>query len=169
MYFVVFLKIAVPALMLKFPFAGLWGNYFLDVVDGDILRFLGMPEFTYQSIDKVCDLVSYFFMLGLGMRLKVRKLIIVLFFYRLIGQILFFVTRNEAVFFYFQNLLEPFLMIYTLLWLVKKDEGLAFATYKKHVFIVWAIVIAYKVWNEWYLHIANIDLSTIFFGFNGGS
>lgn len=164
---VIAFKFFIPVLMLKFPFWGMWGNYFLDVVDGDILHFLGMGEFAYQAVDKVADLWSYFFMLLLGLRFRIKKLIVILFVYRFVGQIVFFATRDEKVFFVFQNLLEPLLMAYTLILLFKKSDEATYKTYKKHIVLVWGIVIAYKVWNEWYLHLANIDLSTFFFGING--
>jgi len=167
--FIVILKVFVPASMLIFPLFGLWGNYFLDIIDGDILQALGVSDNLYQTIDKSADLVSYFFMLILGLRWHIRKTIIILFAYRLIGQILFFITSNEMVFFYFQNFLEPLMLIYVLLIFKQKSEAKAYLTYRKHMVLIWIIVIAYKLWNEWYLHLANIDLSTLFFGFNGGN
>lgn len=166
--FIILLKILVPALMLKLPIFGLWGNYFLDVVDGDILLSLGLEENTYQTIDKLADLVSYIFMLFLGLRWSIRKTILILFIYRLIGQMLFFITGNELIFFYFQNFLEPLMMIYALILFKQKSEKKAYVTYKKYLILIWAIVLVYKVWNEWYLHFANIDLSLLLFGFTGG-
>lgn len=166
--FVILLKVLVPFSMLKFPVFGLWGNYFLDVADGDILLSLRLTDQTYQTIDKVADLVSYIFMLILGLRWSIRKTIIILFVYRLIGQILFFITRNELVFFYFQNFMEPLMMIYVLILLKQKSDQKAYATYKKYFFLIWAIILGYKIWNEWYLHFANIDLSLLLFGFTGG-
>lgn len=154
--------------MLHIPIAGVWGNYFLDIVDGDILMGLGLSEYSYQTIDKLADLFSYVFMLILGLRWRIRKTIIVLFVYRVIGQLLFFSTRNELVFFYFQNFLEPLLLIYTLLVFKSKSEEKAYALYQKYIFIIWGIILAYKIWNEWYLHFANIDLSLLFFGVTGG-
>ena len=165
---VIALKFIIPALLLKFPFAAAWGNYVLDVVDGDILMALGLNDYTYQTIDKFADYVSYIFMLILGLRWRIKKTIIGLFIYRTVGQLLFFLTRNEMMFFYFQNFLEPLVMIYTLLLFRNKSEGKAYESYKKYFFFIWGIIIAYKVWNEWYLHFANIDLSTLFFGINGG-
>ncbi|MBI2011947.1 hypothetical protein HYS91_04215 [Candidatus Daviesbacteria bacterium] len=104
---VISLKFLIPPLMLIFPFYSLWGNYFLDVVDGDILLSLGMSAVTYQVIDKFADFISYIFMLILGLRWQIKKIIVILFIYRIIGQVLFFITGNELVFFYFQNFLEP--------------------------------------------------------------
>ena len=166
---VVLLKIAVPWSMLWFPFAGVWGNYFLDVVDGDILLGLGMSDGLYQTIDKSADLLSYVFMLILGLRWRIGKTIVVLFIYRLIGQVLFFITHDELMFVYFQNFLEPLVMVYTLLLFRLKSEKKVYQTYRKHIVLIWVIVIGYKVWNEWYLHYANIDLSLLFFGVTGGN
>lgn len=165
--FIIFLKILVPGLLLKFPFQAAWGNYFLDVIDGDVLLSLGMKEEIYQILDKFTDYISYIFMLIVGLRWKIRKLIVLFFVYRSIGQVLYFITRNEMVFFYFQNFLEPLVMAYSLLIFIKKSETLAFKSYIKHIRLIWAIIIIYKVWNEWYLHLANIDLSTFFFGISG--
>ncbi len=165
---IILLKIFVPASMLLFPVFGLWGNYLLDIIDGDLLLSLGLSDNIYQTIDKSTDLISYFFMLILAWRWHIKKTAIVLFTYRIIGQILFFITTNELFFFYFQNLLEPLLLIYVLLVFKHKNEKTAYLTYRKHLIPIWAIVIGYKLWNEWYLHFANIDLSTILFGFNGG-
>lgn len=171
--FILLFKVVVPALMLIrrtmiFPFFGLWGNYFLDVVDGDILLSLGMSETHYQTIDKSTDLLSYIFMLILGLRWSIRKTVTVLFVYRITGQILYFITGNELSFFYFQNFLEPLMMIYVLILFKQKDEQKTYLTYKKHFILIWAIVLAYKIWNEWYLHFANFDLSLLLFGFTGG-
>lgn len=166
---VVALKFLVPPLMLWFPFPAVWGNYFLDVVDGDILLSLGLNDYSYQTIDKIADYWSYIVMLLLGLRWNIKRIIIVLFVYRTIGQILFFVTRNELVFFIFQNFLEPLVMAYALIIFKQGSETKAFQTYRRHYKLIWAIVIGYKLWNEWYLHYANIDLSLIFFGFTGGT
>lgn len=155
-------------MMLSIPFLAVWANYFLDIVDGDVLMGLGMNDHQYQLIDKSADYISYIFMLILGSRWKIKNLVIGLFVYRTIGQALFFVTGNELWFFYFQNFLEPLMMVYTLLMFKNRSEEKAYLFYKKHIILIWTIILAYKLWNEWYLHFANIDLSTLFFGINGG-
>lgn len=169
LFVIIGLKFIVPISMLSFPMVGMWSNYFLDIIDGDVLMSLGLAEYSYQTIDKIADLFSYFFMLFLGIRFRIKNTIIVLFVYRLIGQIMFFTTRNELVFFFFQNLLEPLLLIYTIFLFKFKSDEKAYAFYRKHIILVWIIVLCYKIWNEWYLHYANIDLSTLFFGINGGN
>lgn len=165
---IVALKFIVPSLMLYNPFVFVWGNYFLDVIDGDILLSLGMNDFTYQTIDKVADYFSYIIMLIVGLRFRIKKIVIWLFIYRTMGQLLFFLTRNELVFVVFQNFLEPLMMAYTLIIFRQGSEEKAFQTYIKHIKLIWGIILAYKIWNEWYLHLANIDLSLLFFGVTGG-
>jgi hypothetical protein len=95
------LKFVVPSLMLRFPVVGAWGNYVLDSIDGDILLELGVSEETYQTIDKAADYWSYIIMLIVGLRWRIRRVIVLLFVYRTMGQGLFFVTRKEIVFLYF--------------------------------------------------------------------
>ena len=165
---VVLAKLLVPALMLWWPFPAVWANYFLDVVDGDILQYLGLAESWYQTIDKSADWISYVFMIWAGWNWRIRKTLLFLFIYRTVGQLLFFLTGDEFMFVYFQNFLEPLVMIYTLLIFKLKSELKAFESYKTHIILIWGIILGYKLWNEWYLHWANIDLSTMFFGVNGG-
>lgn len=170
LYLVISLKFIVPSLMLRCPLVGAWGNYILDSIDGDILLELGLSEDTYQTIDKAADYFSYIVMLIVGLRWRIKRLIVLLFVYRTIGQGLFFVTRNEMAFVFFPNFLEPLVLAYTfLLFRNKGSEELAYASYRKHLGLIWIIISGYKVWNEWYLHYANIDLSSRFFGFTGGA
>lgn len=166
---VVALKFIIPSVMFWNPLVGSWGNYFLDIIDGDILLQLGLSDYNYQTIDKFADLISYCIMLLVGVRWRIKRIILVLFLYRMVGQLLFFLTRNELAFIFFQNLLEPLVMIYSLLLFKNKgDEKRTYKSYKKHLIFIWTIIIVYKIWNEWYLHFANIDLSTMFFGITGG-
>ena len=164
------LKFVVPSLMLRFPVVGAWGTYVLDSVDGDVLLKLGVSDETYQTIDKAADYFSYVIMLIVGLRWRIRHLIVLLFVYRTIGQALFFKTRKEIVFMYFPNFLEPLVLAYTILLVRNKgSEEQAYASYRNHFGLIWFIITGYKLWNEWSLHAANIDLSEQVFGFTGGA
>ena len=48
-------KVALPLLIVRYPFAAGWANFILDGVDGDLLIPLGLPNETYQPIDKITD------------------------------------------------------------------------------------------------------------------
>lgn len=167
---VVSLKFVVPSLMPRFPFAGAWGNYVLDIVDGDVLLELGLSDETYQTVDKAADYFSYVIMLNVGLRWRIRDLIVLLFVYRSIGQSLYFATRKEIVFLAFPNFLEPLVLIYTLLLARHRGKKVpAYAAYREHRGLIWSVIVVYKLWNEWTLHYANIDLSSRLFGFTGGA
>jgi hypothetical protein len=61
-------------------------------------------------------------------------------------------------------------LIYSLLLFSHKGlEPRAYAAYRNHRGLIWIIITGYKLWNEWSLHAANIDLSERFFGFTGGA
>lgn len=118
----------------------------------------------YQNWDKAADLVSYVLMFLVGRRWKIGKTITFLFVMRAVGQALFFITGDDAVFFFLPNFLEPLFMTYALLLLLDKKK--AYKRYKKHIRPIWIAIIAYKMWNEYSIHIARRDLSTLYFGFN---
>src|SRR5687767_8949366 len=104
---VVALKFILPLLIVRFPFWGGWSNFGLDAVDGDILLPLGLSDFVYQRIDKAADWVAYICMIVAARDWPIRRWMIALFVFRSLGQVLFFLTDDERVFFLFPNLLEP--------------------------------------------------------------
>ena len=101
-------KYLVPVLLVPFPFAAGWANFVLDTIDGDLLIPLGLEDATYQPIDKAADYVTYIFMVISAWRGRwpILKWIVAFFVLRTVGQALFFITGNEAIFFYFPNFLE---------------------------------------------------------------
>jgi hypothetical protein len=155
-------KFILPLFMLKWPFWTAAANFVLDTFDGDILLPLGLDFNTYQTIDKISDYVTYIVMAIAARKWEIRKVIWGLFAFRTIGQILYFASGNEAIFFYFPNFLEPLFLVYSFLLLRYGKK--AIDKYKKHIVPIWIAIIAYKMWNEWNTHIANIDLSQAIFG-----
>jgi hypothetical protein len=156
------LKFILPFFMLKWPFWTAFANYILDTVDGDILMPLGLGFDTYQPIDKAADYVTYIVMAIAARKWEIRKTIWALFAFRTVGQALYFITSEEAIFFYFPNFLEPLFLVYAFLLLKYREN--AHKKYIKHGFPIWLGIVLYKMWNEWNTHIANIELSKIFFG-----
>lgn len=160
--FVLALKFVLPLLVLRYPFQASWANYVLDTIDGDVLIPLGLAPESYQAWDKAADWVTYIAMFFAGQRWEIRRTITVLFIVRSVGQFAYFATGNDLVFVFFPNFLEPLFLIYSLLRF--RDERTAYERYRRHWRLVWGIVIVYKMWNEWSLHVARIDLSEFFFG-----
>jgi hypothetical protein len=163
---VVALKFLLPILLIPFPFAAGWANFVLDSVDGDILIPLGLPEPTYQLIDKAADWVTYVFMVAAAWRWPIRRWIIGLFIFRSVGQALFFLTGDELVFFLFPNFLEPLFLAYATILVFRRAEAYAF--YLRHRVAVWAIVILYKMQDEYFTHVANVDRTELISRLFGG-
>ena len=152
-------KYLIPVLLVPFPFGAGWANFVLDTVDGDLLIPLGLEDSTYQPIDKAADYVTYIFMVIAAWKGKwpILNWIIGLFVLRTFGQLLFFITDEEIVFFIFPNFLEPLFLIYATLLFFKRERA-------HEVFTKWSIPIAvfiflYKMQDEYITHVGNFDRS----------
>lgn len=159
--FVVFLKFATPVVILRFPFFAGWFNFVLDTIDGDILIPLGLSNLHYQPIDKIADWATYAGMVFVAwkFRWEIRKWIYRLFALRSIGQLAFLIFSDERIFFYFPNFLEPLFLIYATISFFKKNKVNEF--YNKHRLAIWIFVILYKMQDEYFTHIANLDRSDL--------
>ncbi len=155
-------KYVVPVLIVSFPFAAGWANFVLDTVDGDLLIPLGLGDGRYQLIDKSADWFTYVGMLLAARRWKIKTTVLVLFIFRTIGQLLFFITGAEILFFFFPNFLEPLFLIYATIRHFR-PEGVA-DIYTRHRTAIWVFVILYKLQDEWITHVGNIDRSELITG-----
>lgn len=151
------LKFLLPVAIIFSPFWAGWANFLLDSIDGDFLIPLGLPDATYQLIDKTADWFTYVAMVIAAWRLKwpIRRWIYGLFALRTIGQLLFFMTQDERVFFFFPNFLEPLFLIYTTIAFFRGTK--ANATYHSWRWPIWIFVILYKMQDEYVTHIINVD------------
>ncbi len=152
---IVVAKFVVPVLIVPFPFAAGWANFVLDTVDGDILIPLGLDDGTYQLIDKAADWFTYVGMLVAARHWKIRRAVIVLFVLRTAGQLLFFITGAEIVFFFFPNFLEPLFLIYATIRHFRPER--VAEIYTRHRVGIWVFVVLYKLQDEWVTHVGNVD------------
>jgi len=160
---IIALKFIIPIFVAFFPFAAGWANFVLDTVDGDLLIPLGMEDATYQPIDKFADLFTYVGMVAAAWKFKwkIRSWIYGLFALRLIGQIGFFITENEAIFFYFPNFLEPLFLFYASTIAIK-NVATAERLWDTKKWLILALVFVYKMQDEYFTHIGNIDRTEFF-------
>jgi hypothetical protein len=164
-------KFALPLLIIPFPFAAGWANFFLDGFDGDLLIPLGLPNELYQPLDKITDWVTYVAIVVVAYRnaWPTQQLMLGLFLFRSIGQVSFLLTGNELLLALFPNFLEPlFLVTVTILawervirhradW---KERG--FAILARHKWLIGTVIVVYKLQDEWITHVGNIDRSELF-------
>jgi len=152
---VVVLRFMLPVCVLKFPFQAGWANLVLDSVDGDILVPSGLSERTYQRVDKSADYVTYVSMVAAGRRWPIRNELIALFGLRSIGQLLYFTTGDRRMLFWFPNFLEPLFLAYATIRSIKGTDAPRF--FARHARLIWVLVIAYKLQDEWITHIRKLD------------
>ena len=170
-------KIALPLLIIPFPFVAGWLNFLLDGFDGDILIPLGLPNDVYQPVDKLTDWLTYVAIVIVAFRnaWPTRMLMLGLFVYRSIGQVAFLVTGNELLLAFFPNFLEPlFLVTVTILAFQRvvrhapdwQDRG--FAILARHKWLIGTVIVVYKLIDEWITHVGNIDRSELLEQLFGG-
>jgi hypothetical protein len=170
-------KFGLPLLIVPFPFAAGWANFFLDSVDGDLLVPLGLPNETYQPVDKITDWVTYVAIVVVGFRnaWPTKRLMLGLFLFRSIGQVGFLLTGNELLLAFFPNFLEPlFLVTATILAWERAVRHLpdwqqrGFAILHRHRWLIGTLIVVYKLQDEYFTHVANVDRSDFFQRLLGG-
>jgi hypothetical protein len=163
-------KFGLPLLIIRFPFAAGWANFVLDGVDGDLLIPLGLLDPAYQPIDKITDWVTYVAIVIVAFRndWPTRRLMLGLFLFRSIGQTGFLLTGNELLLALFPNFLEPlFLVTATILaWEravrhVPDWQARGFALLHRWRWPIGIVIVIYKLQDEWFTHVANIDRSDL--------
>ena len=161
-------KFGLPILIIRFPFAAGWANFVLDAVDGDLLIPLGLLNEAYQPIDKLADWTTYVAIVIVAYRNEwpTFRLMLGLFVFRSVGQLGFLVTSNELFLAAFPNFLEPvFLVTASILAYQRavrhypdwKERG--FAVLHRHRWLIGTVIVIYKIQDEYFTHIANVDRS----------
>ncbi len=170
-------KFGLPLLIIRFPFAAGWANFVLDSVDGDLLVPLGLPNADYQPIDKLADWATYVAIVVVAYRNRwpTKRLMLGLFLFRSIGQAGFLVTGNELLLAVFPNLLEPlFLVTASILAYERVIRHLpdwqerGFAVLHRHRWPIGTLIVIYKIQDEYFTHVANLDRSEFFQRLFGG-
>jgi hypothetical protein len=164
-------KFLLPVLIVRFPFAAGWANFVLDGIDGDLLIPLGLADAVYQPVDKLADWATYVAMVVVGYRRAwpIRRLLLGLFLFRSIGQVGFLLTGNELLLAAFPNFLEPLFLVTAsiLAWerVVRRRsdwQHRTFATLRRHRWLIGVLIVVYKLQDEYFTHVANVDRSTFF-------
>jgi hypothetical protein len=149
-------KFGLPLLIIPFPFAAGWANFLLDGVDGDLLIPLGLPDGIYQPVDKLSDWVTYVAIVVVAYRnvWPTKRLMLGLFLFRSVGQMGFLLTGNEL-----------FLVTASILAWQRAIRRLSdwqergFAILYRYRWLIGILIVVYKLQDEYFTHVANIDRS----------
>ena len=170
-------KIALPLLIIPFPFVAGWLNFLLDGFDGDILIPLGLPNETYQPVDKLTDWLTYVAIVIVAFRngWPTRLLMLGLFVYRSIGQVAFLITGNELLLAFFPNFLEPLFLVTVSILAFERVarhapdwQARGFAILARYRWPIGILIVIYKLVDEWITHVGNIDRTELLQQLLGG-
>jgi hypothetical protein len=170
-------KFGLPLLMIRFPFAAGWANFVLDGFDGDLLIPLGLPNEIYQPVDKLSDWVTYVAIVVVAYRnaWPTKRLMLGLFLFRSIGQVGFLVTGNELLLAAFPNFLEPLFLVTASILAYERVvrrlpdwQARGFAALHRYRWLIGTLIVIYKLQDEYFTHVANIDRSDFLRQLMGG-
>ena len=128
-------------------------------------------------MDKVTDWVTYVAIVVVAYRnaWPTKRLMLGLFLFRSIGQAGFLLTGNELLLAVFPNFLEPlFLVTVTILAWERAIRHLpdwqerGFAILHRHRWLIGTLIVVYKLQDEYFTHVANVDRSEFFQRLLGG-
>ncbi|MEK7110120.1 MAG: hypothetical protein AAB876_02765 [Patescibacteria group bacterium] len=162
-YFIVLLRIIVAPLIFIWPLPAIILSFFLDVVDIEFASRKVLTLSEYERYDKILDLWWYcnvmtFSWFNLP---NYRFLLLILFIFRTVGEIIFFIKNDRRIFFLFPNFFEN---IFFLIFFSIYFKQLYFLLSEKYIFFSLSAVIITKIFQEWWVHIAQISIMEYFFG-----
>lgn len=144
-------RILAPLSIFKFPLLATIISFTLDMADSPIYRFAGYTRKEYQPIDKTLDFYWYAvsFTFAWLANFPFLPLLAALLIIRLIGQVLFYTTKNEKYFIFFPNFYETMFILILLSTIL---EGLKFLTFPENIFKVTTLVVIFTVPKEVIAH-----------------
>lgn len=160
----IFIRLAVgPLSLISIKTAALI-SFFSDWADSEIYKASGFSYPFYSSWDKFLDYYWYTFILIyiLKKNLPAKNFFLFLFLIRSFGQILYFLTQNQAFFFFFPNIFEVLFYFYLLSICLPKLRPLL--KYPKILLTAGVITLLLVLPREYLVHIKKINLSGFFTG-----
>jgi hypothetical protein len=153
-------RFLVPLFIIRFPLPAIVASLVLDGVDQTIFQSMGYDPPGYQGYDKAMDVyylaIAYLatlrnwtsrgaFAIGRG-----------LYFYRLVGVVAFELSQWRPLLLIFPNTFEYFFIAYEALRLRWDPARLSTRTWALVAAAIWVFV---KLPQEWWIHIAQLDLT----------
>lgn len=162
-YFVVLLRILVAPLIFIWPLTAIILSFFLDIIDIEFASRKVLTLSEYEKYDKALDLWWYFNVMAFSWFYlpDYKFLLLILFIFRITGSIIFFLKNDRRIFFLFPNFFEN---IFFLIFFSLNFKQLNFLLDKKYFLFSISIAIILKIFQEWWVHIAQISISEHFFG-----
>jgi hypothetical protein len=152
-----FVPLAIP----RYPIPAGIAALVIDGVDQTIFQvFTTLPLAGYQSYDKALDVyylsVAYLSTLRNWTNLAAFAMSRFLFYYRLVGVLLFELLQIRALLLFFPNTFEYFFLFYEAVRLRWNPRRMSAALVIGAAFAIWVFI---KVPQEYWIHIAQLDVT----------
>jgi hypothetical protein len=152
-----FVPLAIP----RYPIPAGIAALVIDGVDQTIFQaFTTLPLAGYQSYDKALDVyylsVEYLSTLRNWTNLAAFAMSRFLFYYRLVGVLLFELLQIRALLLFFPNTFEYFFLFYEAVRLRWNPRRMSAALVIGAAFAIWVFI---KVPQEYWIHIAQLDIT----------
>lgn len=155
-------RFLLPLTIPFFPLPGIVACLVLDGVDQTIFQAFGYDPPGYQGYDKAMDVyylaIAYLAMLRNWTSVAAVEVGFFLYFYRLIGVLLFELTQARALLLVFPNTFEYFFIAYETLRARWSPLALALSWWIGAAAAIWVVV---KLPQEWWIHIAQLDVTDL--------
>ncbi len=153
-WYVTAVRLLVPVSILRWPLWGLLASSVADMYDWKFIHVITDQETaTYQAWDKAMDLYYWLFILWIVRLWKeswARKMAVGLFSYRLVGMVLYWLTKWRSLLVIFPNVFENFVIWCLVLFMLTKKETLSLTFQQKIVML--SLLTIPKLIHEYFLH-----------------
>lgn len=153
-------RFLVPLAIPRWPLPGLLASLVLDAVDHSVFQAFGYDPPEYQGYDKAMDTyylaIAYMATLRNWASLPAFEVGRFLYFYRLVGVVLFELTQLRALLLVFANTFEYFFLAYEGMRTRWDPQRWGARAWVAAAAAIWVFV---KLPQEWWIHIAKLDFT----------
>jgi hypothetical protein len=153
-------RFLLPLLIPYYPLPAVVACLILDGVDQTIFQLFGHNPPTYQSYDKAMDVyylsIAYLSTLRNWESMPAFRIAWFLYFYRLVGALLFELTHLRWLLLVFPNVFEYFFIAYETVRSRWKPTHLLVGWWLSAAALIWVFV---KLPQEYWLHVAELDVT----------
>ena len=154
-------RLLVPLAIPRYPIPAGIAALIIDGVDQTIFqRFTSLPLTGYQGYDKALDIyylsIEYLSTLRNWSNMAAVAMSQFLFYYRLVGVLLFELLQIRALLLFFPNTFEYFFLFYEAVRLRWNPRRMSAVTVILAAFAIWVFI---KVPQEYWIHIAQLDVT----------
>ena len=153
-------RLLLPLLILRYPLPAIVACLVLDGVDQTIFQAFGYDPPGYQGYDKAMDVyylaIAYLATLRNWDSLKAFRVGRFLFFFRLVGVVIFELTHARPLLLLFPNTFEYFFIAYEAARSRWSPRRLGLREWIVVAAVIWVVV---KLPQEYWLHVAQLDVT----------